>query len=215
VTLTRVSKPVLLVNVILAGLAVFCAVSLVRDLTHARSLPPPPAPRRAAALKSGDEPAVSVIRGETLGAYNVIVAKHLFSPSRSEGGVVAGTPAAPPAPKPMLLGVVVDGRQSRAYLEDPASKRVLSYQVGDTVSGGRLEQITSEKVLIVRPEGPIEVMLRDPLKPKPAAAPSAVNAPPAGSGPRADSSVVPPGGPAPPPRALRRPGAEPPQAPQQ
>jgi hypothetical protein len=215
VTLTRVSKQVLAVNAILAGLAVFCAVSLVRDLTHSRSLPAPPAPRRAAALKPGDDPAASAIRGETLGAYNVIVAKHLFNPSRSEGGPVASAPAAPAAPKPMLMGVVVDGGQSRAYLEDPASKRVLSYQVGDTVSGGRIEQITSEKVLIVRPEGPVEVMLRDPLKPKPAAAPSAVNAPNAGAGPRADSPVAPPRGPVPPLRAPRRPGAEPPQPSQQ
>jgi hypothetical protein len=212
VTLTRVSKQVLLVNAILAGLAVFCVVSLIRDLTHVRSLPPPPAPRRAAAPRVGDDPAVSVIRGETLGAYNVIVAKHLFNPSRSEGGAVAAAATAPPAQKPMLLGVVVDGGRSRAYLEDPASKRVLSYQVGDTVSGGRLEEITSERVLIVRPDGPVEVMLRDPLKPKPAPAPSAGGAPPVGSGPRIDNPVVPPRPQAPPTRALRRPGTEPPPA---
>jgi hypothetical protein len=215
VTLTRVSKQVLVVNAILAGLAVFFAVSLIRDLTHPRSLPPPPAPRRAAAHGAGDDPVASVVRGEALGVYNVIVAKHLFNPSRSEGADIAAAVAAPPAPKPMLLGVVVDGGRSRAYLEDPVSKRVLSYQVGDTVSGGRLEEITSERVLIVRPEGPVEVMLRDPLKPKPAPAPSAATAPSAGSGPRVDNPVVPPGPQAPPARAPRRSSTEPPQASQQ
>ena len=149
---------------------------------------------------------------EKLDQYNVIVAKHLFNPSRSEGAAIAAATAAPPAPKPMLLGVVVDGGRSRAYLEDPASKRVLSYQVGDTVSGGRLEEISSERVLIARPEGPMEVMLRDPLKPKPGPAPSAANAPPVGSGPRIDNPVVAPRPQAPPTRALRRPGTEPPQA---
>ena len=47
----RVSKRLLLVNVILAAVAVFFVVSLVRDLTRSRPLPPPPAPRRA--LKMG------------------------------------------------------------------------------------------------------------------------------------------------------------------
>ena len=207
--MTRLSKQVLLVNAILAGLAAFCAVSLVRDLTHARSLPPAPAPRPMAALKSGGDPADPAARGDALGAYNVIVAKHLFNPSRTEGGAAASVaPATPSAPKPMLMGVVVDGPRSRAYLEDPASKRVLSYQIGDAVSGGRLEQITSEKVLIVRPEGPVEVMLRDPLKPKPPTTGTSAAAPPRiGPGPRADNPVAPPRGPMSPP-AVSRPGTE-------
>ncbi len=216
----RVSKRLLLVNVILAAVAVFFVVSLVRDLTRSRPLPPPPAPRRAQATAPVEEQAQSAIAGEQLAGYNVIVAKHLFNPSRSEGGATAAAvPAAPPPPKPMLLGVVVDGPKSRAYLEDATTKRVFGYQIGDTVAGGRLDQITDDKVVIVRPDGAMEVMLRDPSKPKPAAAPPA-GAPgqPAGQQPAAPGAQTPPAGGRPPvtPRAIRRlPAEQQPQSPQQ
>jgi hypothetical protein len=79
--------------------------------------------------------------------------------------------AAPPAgPKPVLHGVLVDGEQSRAYLEDPVAKRVFGYTIGDTIGGGRLEQISEGGVVIRRADGPIEVILQDPTKPKAATA---------------------------------------------
>jgi hypothetical protein len=174
-----VSKRFLIVNVILVGIAAFFAIFLIRDLTHVRSLPSfsarsrppvsPPAP---------EEAAQSAVAAERLANYNVIAAKHLFNPSRSEN--VAATTAAPPPPpppKPLLLGVVVDGAQSRAYLEDATSKRVFSYQIGDSVAGGRLETITDDHVVIARPDGRMEVMLRDPAKPKPAPPPPTASTP--------------------------------------
>jgi hypothetical protein len=213
-----VSKQLLVVNVFLAAVAVFFALSLVRDLTHSRSLPPPPAPRRAAPPSSTDEGVESPGAGEKLAAYNVIVAKHLFNPSRSEGAPAAtAAAAAPPAPKPLLLGVVLDGPRSRAYLEDPSTKRVFGYQIGDTVAGGRLDQIADDKVVIARSDGQMEVMLRDPSKPKPAPPTSATPTPPAGGppqpGPRVQTPPA-PGQPAVPPRA-RRPPTEETQEPRQ
>jgi len=209
------STRALALNVILAGLAAFFAVSLVRDLTHSRPLPAPSALRRPQAPASALGPTESAMAGETLGAYNVIVAKHLFNPSRSEATAAAATPTLPPPVKPMLLGVVVDGPKSRAYLEDPGTKRVFGYQLGDTVVGGRLDQITDDKVVIVRPDGPMEVLLRDPSKPKPA--------PPAAGAPgRAPQATAPPrpenlsgaGRPPVPPRPTRRLPTEQPQEPQ-
>jgi hypothetical protein len=111
----------------------------------------------------------------------------------------------------MLLGVLVDGARSRAYLEDATTKRVLSYQIGDSVSGGRLDQITDDKVVIVRPDGPIDVLLRDPAKPRPpapppAASPGGAQTPtaqqPTSPIPRADGAG--PGRAPIPPRAVRR-----------
>jgi pyruvate/2-oxoglutarate dehydrogenase complex dihydrolipoamide acyltransferase (E2) component len=225
------SKRLLVVNVVLVGLAVFFAFALARALTHSRSLPSPPAPRRVtAAVGSGGEAAESSVAAEKLANYNVIAAKHLFNPSRTEGGAAAAaaTPTTPPPPKPILLGVLVDGARSRAYLEDPATKRVFGYQVGDTVSGGRLDQITDDKVVIVRPDGAMDVLLRDPAKPRPAPPPAAASAPgtpaptaptastpqqPATPGSRLENALT--GRPAVPPRAVRqaRPGL-PPEQPQ-
>jgi hypothetical protein len=136
----------------------------------------------------------------------VIAAKHLFNPSRAEGGPAPAAPAVPLPPKPLLLGLVLDGPQSRAYLEDPTTKRVFGYQIGDAVAGGRLEKITGDKVVITRPDGPMEVLLRDPAKPRPVA--PAAQAPP--------SPGFPPGGRLPiPPRAVRRIPTEPAQEAQQ
>jgi hypothetical protein len=168
-----VSKKLLAFNIALAGLAVFLGAWVVRDLTASRPLPPPPAPRKAAAPPTVEEPAPENAAEDRLAAYNVIVAKYLFNPSRAEGGVEVVKPAVPLPPKPLLLGVVVDGKASRAYLEDPATKRVFGYQVGDSVAGGKLEKIADDRVQISRTDGRMEVMLRDPTKPKPPAPPPA------------------------------------------
>ncbi|MGH7536500.1 MAG: hypothetical protein ACREMG_13105, partial [Gemmatimonadales bacterium] len=125
-------------------------------------------------------------------------------------------PPPPPPPKPVLLGIVVDGGESRAYLEDATTKRVFGYQVGDTVAGGRLEKITQDRVLISRPDGMVDVLLHDPTKPRPAAAP-VPGAPPVVPGAGQPARPIPPGtaGPQPgveapqparpiPPRAVRR-----------
>ncbi len=207
------SKKLIVLNAAIAGVAVVLAVWLVRDLAAKRPLPAPPAPRKAAA--AADEPATENSSREQLAAYNVIVSKYLFNPQRAEGAPeVAAKPAVPLPPKPVLLGVVVDGPGSRAYLEDPATKRVFGYQVGDRVAGGKLEKITDDRIQISRSDGQMEVMLRDPSKPKPpapqpspAAAAPTTPAPPISSGARVEpppQTPPMPGRPPVPPRSLRR-----------
>jgi hypothetical protein len=108
----------------------------------------------------------------------VVAERNLFSPTRNEAPAetpkvptVAQTPPAPPAPKPRLYGVVIgpDGG-SRAYLEDPRTRKVFGYAVGDSVADSRLEQIRNDRVVLRRGSEVFEVMLRDPSKPKPTAA---------------------------------------------
>ena len=213
----RLSKRFVLLNVLLAAVAVFLGVLLVRDYMRKIPLPAPPAARRAQPA-SPEEPAAPTVADEKLTTYNVIVAKHLFNPSRSEGGPPTAAPAPPPPPKPTLLGVVVDGSTSRAYLEDAVTKRVLSYKVGDSVSGGRLDKITDDKVVIVRPDGAVDVLLRDPSKPKPPAAGPPGQPTPPQAGAAQPGQPTPPAQPPVTPRAVRRLPAEQqpqPQPPQQ
>ena len=190
----------------------FLAIWLVRDLAATRPLPSPVA-RKAASVAVTEDAAPENAAQDRLTAYNVIVAKYLFSPSRTEGAPEVAKPVVPLPPKPILLGVVVDGPASRAYLEDPSTKRVFGYQVGDSVAGGKLEKITDDKIQISRSDGVIDVMLRDPSKPRPPApvqaappgAPGAPGAPPPArveSPPAATPGV--PGRPPIPPRSLRR-----------
>lgn len=215
----RLSKRFVLLNVVLVTVAVVFAVLLVRDYSRKIPLPPAPSPRRTQASASREEAPASTTADEKLTIYNVIVAKHLFNPSRSEGGPAPTAPAPPPPPKPTLLGVVVDGPKSRAYLEDAVTKRVFGYRIGDTVSGGRLDKIADDKVVIVRPDGAIDVMLRDPSKPKPQA-PTPAGGPgqpgqpavPQAGGPQPPSPGASPGQPPMTPRAVRRLPVEPQQA---
>ena len=166
------------VNVALGLAACLLAAGLARELLAARPLPPPPAPRAAQLAAAGA--AAASTEPSAAASYAVVVAKNLFNPGRTE------TPAGPVAaagPKPVLHGVVVDGPKTRAYLEDPLLKRTFGYGVGDTIGGGRVESIAADRVVIGRGDGLLEVLLRDPSKPRPAPAAAAPAGPTALSGP--------------------------------
>lgn len=154
------SRRCLALNVLVGLLGCLFAVGLIRELLIARPLPSPPMLRIARVAPAS---APALVGPPTAGAYGVIATKNLFSPSRSEAPVGAAVMAS----KPFLFGVVMDGLQSRAYLEDPVVKRTFSYAVGDTVGGGRLQSIGPDRVVIARPEGLVEVLLQDPSKPRP------------------------------------------------
>ena len=170
------SRRLLVINVALGIVSVVLAVGIFRTLLAKRPLPPPSAPRAV----SAPAPAAPAAAGDVgPGAYGVIAARNLFNPGRSETAAAAAAPVA----KPILHGVVMNGSKSRAFLEDPALKRVAGYSVGDTVGGGTIQKIADDRVVIVRPEGPLEVLLQDPSKPRPAPAPTAAQAGPAQAGP--------------------------------
>jgi len=178
-----------LLNLALGLVACLLALGGVRELLAARLLPASPAPRSgrpAPAIAPAVDPPLS-------GGYGVIAAKNLFSPSRSEAPPAAVAAA---GPKPTLHGVVMDGAKSRAYLEDPAQKRTFGYTVGDPVGAGRVESIAADRVVIGRGDGSVEVLLRDPAKPRPSGPPAAAAAP------SAVTSQAGAGAPAPPATAL-------------
>ena len=168
------SRRLLIVNVLVGALGCLFAAGLVRELSTGHPLPPVPAPRTSRSAPEADGAAAG--QPVPLVTYHTIATKNLFNPGRSE--VTVATVAAPPGPKPVLHGVMLDGPKSRAYLEELPAKRVFGYAVGDTIAGGRLDSIGPDRVVITRPEGPVEVLLHDPSKPKPvapaAASPAAV-----------------------------------------
>ena len=169
-----VSPRLALLNLALLGVAGYFGVELMRELAAPRALPTRTAARPAAASAPGAEaPADPAARPS--GAYGAVASRNLFNPSRTD--VVATSPEASAAasPRPILHGVVLDEAKSRAYLEDVATKRIFGYAVGDVVAGGKLTAIRGDRVVLARPEGSIEVMLRDPSKPTP---------PPAALGPQ-------------------------------
>ena len=174
------SKRLMLLNLVLVSAAVVFSVQLVRTFLAAPTLPSPrgaPAPQVVApATEERAHPSIP------LAAYDVVASKNLFNPGRSE----AGTASVAPATKPLLYGIVLKDGAPAAFLEDPVTKKVTGYKVGDAVAGGQLERIEADRVVIRRGEGTFEVLLRDPQKPKAVAAaqpPGAVVQPQPAGGP--------------------------------
>jgi hypothetical protein len=155
------------VNVVLAAMSAVLSAYTARQLV--RPTPLPVGGRRAVAAA----PAAPVLETPPAppGAYQVVAARNLFSPARAEGPSAVGTAALSPLVRPNLYGIVVGDNGSVAYLEDPATKRVVGYRIGDKIVGGTVQTIKADGVVIERPEGPVDVRLRDPNKPRAAQGP--------------------------------------------
>src|SRR5881296_1132691 len=159
------------INVVLAAVSVLCIGLVVKQIAAGRPAVPP---RGRSPIAAPAEPAPAGDSRQAPQAYNVIATRNMFSPTRSE---TAGPAMAGSAPvivaKPALHGVVLREGSPIAYLEDPLTKRIAGYRVGDPIAGGTVQTISADAVVIARPDGMVDVRLRDPSKPRPqpAAAP--------------------------------------------
>lgn len=208
-------KKLLIINALLTVIAAGAVVFIARHLTA--PLPMPLASRRppaTAPAASADEPRPS----PGTGAYMAVAARNLFSPTRTEAPTTAIAGAAVAVPKPNLYGIVLREGAPIAYLEDPTTKRVAGYRVGDNVAGGTVQTISADGVVLTRPEGTVDVRLRDPARPRPApaaaVAPGAQPVQPAAGQPAlpgvippaATAVAPPPGQVVPPPGVVAPPG---------
>jgi hypothetical protein len=200
-------RRLLALNVVLVGVAALCVLSIVRTLTVRTpdvTVRPRPIAPAAAATRMPEPP-------PNPAAYTVIAARNLFSPTRTEAPpTTTPTTAAARQPKPLLFGIVLRDGQPIAYLEDPSTKRVAGYRVGDSVAGGTLQKIAADRVVVNRPEGAVDVRLHDPSKPRPA--PPVPAAPPGAIVPKPAVPGAPPSpypGAVSPPALVPRPGVIP------
>jgi len=150
-----------MINALIGVLGCLFVAGLIREAVSARPMPAPPAPR--ASQPTAAPTPVPTAQPPAVSRYEVIAAKNLFSPTRAEAPT---RPTVAEGPKPLLHGVVMDGDKGRAYLEDPVARRAVGYGLGDTVAGGRVHSISPDRVVIIRPEGRVEVLLQDPSKPR-------------------------------------------------
>src|SRR5687768_4137208 len=197
-------KRLLALNVVMATVAALALIYIVQQAMAPIPMPGAARPRPVAAATAAapaDTPRPST------GAYGVVTARNLFSPTRSEAPASSVAINTPPLVKPNLFGVVLREGAPIAYLEDPATKRVAGYRVGDSIVGGTVQKISADGVTISRPDGSVDVRLRDPSRPRPApvAQPPAAGTP--GAPPVAGSTlpgVIPPA--AAPPQVAQPPG---------
>src|SRR6266540_1439192 len=208
-------RRLLAVNVVLAGVSLLCVGLIVKQLVGSRPAAPsrsrPPVATPAAPPSAAGSPRLPAQ------AYSVIATRNLFSPTRSEtpGAGMAGGPAINIV-KPSLHGVVLRDGAPIAYLEDPLTKRIAGYRIGDPIAGGTVQTISADAVVIARPEGAVDVRLRDPSKPRPpapAAGQPSVPGQPSGAGQPPAASPLPTPGVLPAPRAFTPPPILPPGQP--
>jgi hypothetical protein len=196
-------------NLALAAAATLLIVYIVRQFVA--PMPLPVGGRRAAGPATS---AVTDTAKTPASAYNVVAARNLFSPTRTEAPSSTAVTALPVA-KPNLFGVVVRSiGGSVAYLEDPTTKRVAGYRVGDKIQGATVQAIKADGVTIDGPGGPLDVRLHEPTRPR--ATPAAATATPPSVAP-ALPGVIPPAATAPgspqaaqPPPQPAQPGMVPP-----
>ena len=200
----------LALNLALAAAATLLIVYIVRQFVAPMPLPVggrrAPGPATSTVTDTAKTPA---------SAYNVVAARNLFSPTRTEAPTSTAVTALPVA-RPNLFGVVVRSiGGSVAYLEDPTTKRVAGYRVGDKIQGATVQAIKTDGVTIDGPGGPMDVLLHEPSRPR--ATPAAATAAPPSVAP-ALPGVIPPAaitpGPSqaaqPPPQQPAQPGMVPP-----
>lgn len=188
-------RRLLAVNVVLAGAALICVGLIVKQFVGSRQVVTarsrPPATTLAPPVPAGESPRPPAQ------AYNAIAARNLFSPTRTESSVAApGSGQALNVVKPNLHGVVLRDGAPIAYLEDPLTKRIAGYRIGDPIAGGTVQTISADAVLIARPDGAVDVRLRDPSKPRPpapAGQPLAPGQQPAAGQPPVTGQPLPPG----------------------
>lgn len=105
-------------------------------------------------------------------------------PRASTVPVTATTPpvslaAAVPAPAvlsplPVLEGVVLKGELAIAYFEDPVTKRVKGYRVGESIAGATVQAITADRVVLAHAGGLVTARLGQTTRPEPVVSPQTV-----------------------------------------
>jgi len=171
------SRRLPLLTVLFVAIALAFAGLIARELTTAPPPAPASRPQPAASVAAATPAATPAAAAGSSAAqnYSAVTSRNLFSPTRSDAPPVPVTPPTPPAPvlpKPNLFGVILIEGTPVAYLEDPVSKRVARYRVGDSVAGGTVKSIESDTVMLLRPEGQVMVRLHDPTRAKPGLPPT-------------------------------------------
>ena len=191
--------------VLLAAISLACLAYIVRAVMLTPTAPAPPP--RATAGAAPPPPRLGPISRPPSQGYSVVATRNLFSSTRTEATSAAAVVGVSAFQKPSLYGVVLRDGAPLAYLEDPVTRRVAGYRLGDSIAGGTVQTIAADRVVIVRPDGKVDVLLHDPARPRATTAPPRPPAtrPPAPGAPAVQAP--PPAPPQPPaaPNIIRRP----------
>ena len=163
---SSMSRPMLALNLCMIGLSVFFSIRVGHTL-FTPDLQSPIGIGRPVAAAVGAAKHNVTPNSRSRRAHDLIVTRNLFHPNRSEP--TRSNTQLSSAPALTLYGVVISNDIRLAYLQDPATKHIFGYTTGDTVAGGRVARIESDRVVIMWADGPLEVVLHRPKEPLPVA----------------------------------------------
>lgn len=95
------------------------------------------------------------------GAYHVIVEKDLFRPSRTDPKTDNETQISNPSKLLKLFGTIIMNNEKIAILEDPSTKKSKPYHINDSLAGFVIIDIQKDKIIVLRGDKKIEVILRN------------------------------------------------------
>jgi hypothetical protein len=156
-----VSRRLFALNLVLVGASILCCIRI----GHALFAPALPTLSIAARPFSASlERHQDIGRtSHTSGYYELIATRSLFSPNRTDSALLETTGRAElTTPTVALYGVAISDDTRVAFVQDLATKQISSYKTGDRLAGGFLERIEADRVVIMRADGPIEVLLHRP-----------------------------------------------------
>jgi type II secretory pathway component PulC len=159
------SRPLLALNLVMVGLSIFFCIRIGHALFAPAPRPTSPVARTVAAAGPRDHGAAR--NSPSSGVYDVIATKSLFDPKRSQStSSEVMAPRLRPAPTLALHGVAISDDTRVAFVQDLVTKQLSGYKTGDKLAGGQVERIEPDRVVIMRADGPIEVLLRRPKEPQ-------------------------------------------------
>lgn len=181
-------RPLRLLNLALGLVAVLIAAALARAwVAPAPFVSNPAVPRSSQELAaiSFDRPA-----RPPLAQFEVLLEKNPFKqlPPPPPAAARPGSPPAPPAPLPTLVGTILVDDERRVILSDKGKSAI--YSIGQEVAGGTVTAIKEDRVLFKRGDAISELTLKAPIQPG-AAAPSAGPPPVPRPSPPAGASMAP------------------------
>lgn len=129
-------------------------------------------PIKAAREKSAADTKAIVSHEEKIvkeSAYDVIVQKDLFRPSRTPvKEETSSSSVITQQERPQLFGTTIMGEVKTAILEDPSTKITKLYRVNDSIGGLTVSEILENRVILKKGESTVEIKLRDKKDFKPA-----------------------------------------------
>lgn len=150
-----------LINIILVSAAIFLGIKLYDSYSKPLNIPAKSIKKQIPAEEQGEKKMENPVNKKNdPSAFQVIVQKDLFRPSRTEPKIEELSKGGnPPTPPPKLIGTVITESGAKAYLEDSVTKTTRAFGLKESVAGFIVHEIKENTVVLIKGEEKIELKI--------------------------------------------------------